>query len=226
MPPRGCYSSGVVDPGIPHGFAATRGPKSWAKCAAYSAVTELFACSAWWEVVAAAGHRQDVVEVRRGLRHGLDLRGHLRALTRRRGEEIAQVRLRDRRCVHLRGGSRVRRVERGHNLPVVAGCVDNRIQRICGCDPGAGRQRERRPTNRGGQFGQRQPYHLWTPSPKSMHRRRTATTSAKRLPSAVEATRPLEQPSIATVIAYQLLNVTIRRSQVFAFALSEMRTRA
>src|SRR6516165_8148683 len=85
MPPRGCYSSGVVDPGIPHGFAATRGPKSWAKCAAYSAVTELFACSAWWEVVAAAGHRQDVVEVRRGLRHGLDLRGHLRALTRRRG---------------------------------------------------------------------------------------------------------------------------------------------
>src|ERR1700756_2791542 len=62
----------------------------------------------------------------------------------------------------------------------------------------------------------------------SMHREKTATTSAHRLPSPIEATRPREQSPIEAVIAYETLDVTIRRSATcFArFALSEMRARA
>jgi hypothetical protein len=116
--------------------------------------------------VAAARHSGEVVHILRGSGHGGYLGCHLPALCRSGGEEPLQVALRNRRRLELCCSSRVGRVERGNHLAVVAGGVHGRIDRIRGRDPGASSQRQCHPdaAKPSGQFGQRQPHHLWIPS--------------------------------------------------------------
>ena len=127
-----------------------------------AATQRLLSCSV---VVADAGDLLDKSDVCLSLWHCLHLLGHLRALRRRGCQELTQVALRYHRLVELRGGSRIGCVKRCHHLPVVTGGVDDTIHGICGRDPGSNGQRQCQTANRGGEFGQRRPNHVWTPSP-------------------------------------------------------------
>lgn len=106
---------------------------------------------------------------------------------------------------------RIRRVERSYYLPVIAGGVNDRVHGICGGDPGPDGQRHCHGAYTGAQCGQRQP-HLWTPSPNYCTVVKTATTSAQRLPSAVEGTRRRGLASLKLVIGRHCAAIPICRS--------------
>ena len=159
MPQPECYCYGVAGQPIRRAYAAASGPKPWAGA---RAAQRLLIGSV---VIADSGDLLDESKVLPSLRHGLNLRRHLCAPRRRRRQELTQVALRHRRLVELRGSSRISRVQRRHYLPVVAGGVDDPIHGICGRDTGSRGQRQCQTANRGSQSGQRQPHHVWIPSP-------------------------------------------------------------
>lgn len=107
-------------------------------------------------VVAGAEDALDEVKLLVSARLAGQHLGHLLALTRGRGEELTQEGDALRRRVELRGGLRIRRLQRRDHLPVIASGVDERSQvPIGGRETGPGGQRQCQAANPDSESGQR-----------------------------------------------------------------------